>query len=123
MSLIETMVALVVIVVGLTALQRALSQGTVSGQQATARTQAVLLGRGQLEQLRLQGFTALATQHSPTEPAPFRDSQQQVMAETFRWHIAVAPRTDDLLEVQLRVVWPWPAQTYHVGLATLVSRH
>jgi Tfp pilus assembly protein PilV len=117
------MVALVVIVVGLAALRHAFPQNLATGRQALARTQATLLGKGQLEHLRLRGFTALTQDHFATTPEPFVDSQQQAMAGPFRWQAEVHREADDLLAVHVRVVWPWPAQTYQVRLATYVSRH
>ena len=122
-SLIETMVALVVIVVGLTALRHVFPHNLVLEQQAVARIQATLLGKSQLEQLRLRGFTALAEAHFATTPAPFVDSQQQVVSGPFRWQARVDREAEDLLAVHVHVVWPWPAQTYQVRLATYVSRH
>jgi Tfp pilus assembly protein PilV len=119
-SLVETMVALVVIVVGLSALQHSFPQGLVVGRQAMERTQATLLARGQLEQLRLRQFQALARSTSAT-PEPFLDSQQQTTFERFRWQTEVIPVATDLLEVRLQVVWPWPQPKHQVQLATYVS--
>lgn len=123
LSLVETMVALVVIVLGLTALRHAFPSHLAMERQAADRMQATLLGKGQLENLRLQGFTALASARFATTPEPFMDSHQQVIASPFRWHAEVRKEAEDLLAVQLRVVWPWPAQTHQVRLATYVSRH
>jgi len=123
LSLVETMVALVVIVVGLTALRHVFPHNLATERQAVERMQATLLGKSQLEQLRLRGFTALAEAHFTTTPEPFLDSQQQAAAEPFRWQAEVHRETEDLLAVHLRVVWPWPAQTHQVRLATYVSRH
>ncbi len=117
------MVALVVIVLGLTALRHAFPSHLAMERQAADRMQATLLGKGQLENLRLQGFTALASARFATTPEPFMDSHQQVIASPFRWHAEVRKEAEDLLAVQLRVVWPWPAQTHQVRLATYVSRH
>ena len=58
LSLVETMVALVVIVVGLTTVQRLFPQGVATGRHSLERTQATLLARGKLEQLRLRDFDA-----------------------------------------------------------------
>jgi hypothetical protein len=77
-----------------------------------------LLGKNQLEQLRLRGFSALAT-----TPEPFVDSQQQAVDGPFRWQAEVYHEAEELLAVHVRVVWPWPAQTHQVRLATYVSRH
>lgn len=123
LSLVETMVALVVIVVGLTALRHVFPHNLATERHAIERMQATLLGKGQLEQLRLGGFTALAGAHFATTPEPFLDSQQQVVSESFRWQAEVRQEAEDLLAVHLRVVWPWPAQTHQVRLATYVSRH
>ena len=87
------------------------------------RIQATLLGKSQLEQLRLRGFTALAEAHFATTPEPFLDSQQQAGTEPFRWQAEVHRAAEELLAVHLRVVWPWPAQTHQVRLATYVSQH
>jgi Tfp pilus assembly protein PilV len=122
-SLIETMVALVVIVVGLAALRHAFPTHLATAQQALEQVQATLLGKNQLEQLRLRGFSALATAPLATTPEPFVDSQQQVIDGPFRWHAEVYHEAEDLLAVHVRVVWPWPAQTHQVRLATYVSRH
>jgi hypothetical protein len=116
------MVALVVIVVGLTALRHSFPANLALGRQAIERMQATLLGKGQLDTLRLQGFAALVAAPIATTPEPFRDSQQQVIESPFRWHAEIRQEADDLLAVQLRVVWPWPAQTHQVRLATYVSR-
>lgn len=123
LSLVETMIALVVIVVGLSALRHMFPQNLATGRQAVERVQATLLGKSQLEQLRLRGFTALTQAGVATAPAPFLDSQDQVMAGPFRWHAEVHQEAEDLLAVHVRVVWPWPAQTHQVHLATYVSRH
>ncbi|GIX48238.1 MAG: hypothetical protein KatS3mg131_2449 [Candidatus Tectimicrobiota bacterium] len=123
LSLIETLVALVVLVVGLAAVQRLFPQGLATGRQALARTQATLLAKGQLEQLRLQGFAHLAgLSGAPTPPAPFRDSAQQVIFPRFRWQVEVQRVAEDLLAVSLRVRWPWPRHTGQVELVTYVSR-
>jgi len=117
------MMALVVIVVGLTALRQVFPQHLATERQAVERIQATLLGKSQLEQLRLRGFTALADTHFATTPEPFLDSQQQALTAPFRWQAEVYQEAEDLLAVHVRVVWPWPAQTHQVRLATYVSRH
>jgi type II secretory pathway pseudopilin PulG len=122
-SLVEIMVALVVIVVGLAALRRAFPTHLATEQQALEQVQATLLGKNQLEQLRLRGFSVLATAPLATTPEPFVDSQQQVIDGPFRWQAEVYHEAEDLLAVHVRVVWPWPAQTHQVRLATYVSRH
>ena len=123
LSLVETMVALVVIVVGLAALRHVFPNNLATERQAVERMQAALLGKSQLEQLRLRGFTALADAHFATTPEPFLDSQQYVVTEPFRWQAEVRQEAEDLLAVHIRVVWPWPAQTHQVRLATYISRH
>jgi prepilin-type N-terminal cleavage/methylation domain-containing protein len=123
LSLVETMVALVVIVVGLAGVQRFFPQGLAAGRHSLERTQAALLARGKLEQLCAQGFEALAGAIPlAATPESFVDSQQQIIFPRFRWQAEVVRRAEDLLEVRLRVVWPWPRQTYHVSFATYVSR-
>src|ERR671923_238878 len=115
LSLVETMAALVVIVIGLVGIQRYFPEGLAAGRQSLERTQATVLGRGKLEHLRLQGFETLATAaHPPATPEPFLDSQQQIVFPRFRWQAEVRQQAVDLLEVHLRVVWPWPQQTYRV---------
>jgi len=123
-SLVEVMAALVVFLVGLPALAHFFSEGLTTGRNSLERTQATLLGKGKLEELRLQGFEALgdADRHAST-PEPFQDSHQQVVFARFRWQAEVTRLEGDLLEVRLRVVWPWPRQTYHVSFATYVSKH
>jgi prepilin-type N-terminal cleavage/methylation domain-containing protein len=123
LSLVETMVALMVIVIGLAGVQRFFPQGLATGRHSLERTQATLLGKGKLEELRLQGFAALAGAAPATaSPAPFLDGQQQVVLPRFRWQAEVLRSAEDLLEVHLRVVWPWPQQTYQVGFATYVGQ-
>ena len=122
-GLVETMVALVVIVIGLAALRHAFPTHLATGQQALEQVQATLLGQSQLEQLRMRGFAALATASLATTPEPFVNSQQQVLDGPFRWHAEVYREAEDLLAVHVRVVWPWPAPTHQVRLATYVSRH
>ena len=122
-SLVETMIALVVIVVGLSALRHTFPTHLATEQQALEQVQATLLGKNQLEQLRLRGFSALVTAPLATTPEPFVDSQQQVVDGPFRWQAEVYHEAEDLLAVHVRVVWPWPAQTHAVRLATYVSRH
>jgi hypothetical protein len=117
------MVALMVIIIGLAGVQRFFPQGLATGRHSLERTQATLLGKGKLEELRLQGFEALtAAGHPMGPPEPFLDSQQQVASPRFRWQAEVMRPAEDLLEVHLRVVWPWPQQTYQVGFATYVSK-
>lgn len=118
----ETMVALVVIVVGLSALQQSFPQGLAIGRQAMERTQATLLARGQLEQLRLSDFRTLAT-YATTAPEPFFDSQQHATSERFRWQAEVVPVATNLLEVRMRVLWPWPTANHQLQLATYVSKY
>jgi Tfp pilus assembly protein PilV len=117
------MVAMVVIVVGLSALRHAFPSNLATERHALERVQATLLGKNQVEYLRLRGFSALATTRFATTPEPFLDSQQQVVDGPFRWQAEVQQEAEDLLAVHVRVVWPWPAQTYQVRLATYVSRH
>jgi type II secretory pathway pseudopilin PulG len=122
-SLVETMVALVVIVVGLAALRHAFPTHLATERQALEQVQAVLLGKNQLEQLRMRGFPVLATARFATTPESFLDSHQQAVDGPFRWQAEVYHEAEDLLAVHVRVVWPWPAQTRQVHLATYVSRH
>src|SRR5262245_61033883 len=122
-GLIETMIALVLIVVGLAALRHAFPTHLATEQQALEQVQATLLGKNQLEQLRLRGFSVLVTAPLMTTPEPFVDSQQQVVDGPFRWQAEVYHEAEDLLAVHVRVVWPWPAQRHAVRLATYVSRH
>jgi hypothetical protein len=117
------MIALVVIVVGLTVLRQAFPINLATEQQALEQVQATLLGKNQLEQLRLRGFAVLATMRFAPRPEPFVDSQQQPVDGPFRWQAEVHHEAEDLLAVYIRVVWPWPAQTHQVHLATYVSRH
>jgi Tfp pilus assembly protein PilV len=117
------MVAMVVMVVGLSALRHAFPTHLATERQAAERVQATLLGKNYLEQLRLQGFAALATLPSTTTPEPFRDDQQHMTEERFRVQTTVTPEAEDLLAVHVQVVWPWPASTHRVRLATYVSRH
>jgi hypothetical protein len=117
------MIALVVIVVGLSALRHTFPTHLATEQQALEHVQATLLGKNQLEQLRLRGFSVLMTAPLMTTPEPFVDSQQQVVDGPFRWQAEVYHEAEDLLAVHVRVVWPWPAQTHVVRLATYVSRH
>src|SRR5262249_47785457 len=109
-SLVETMIALVVIMVGLSALRHTFPTHLAIEQQALEQVQATLLGKNQLEQLRLRGFSALVTAPATTLE-PFVDSQQQVVDGPFRWQAEVYHEAEDLLAVHVRVVWPWPAQT------------
>lgn len=123
LSLVETMVALMVMVIGLAGVQRFFPQGLATGRHSLERTQATLLGKGKLEELRLQGFEVLAVaEHPAAPPEPFLDGQQQVVFPRFRWQAEVMRSAEGLLEVHLRVVWPWPQQTYQVGFATYVSQ-
>jgi type II secretory pathway pseudopilin PulG len=121
-SLMETMAALVVIVIGLSALQQAFPQGLAMRRQAMERTQATLLARGQLEQLRLSDFHTLTT-YATTTPEPFLDSQQQAIPEPFRWQAEVVPVATDILEVRMQVVWPWPRPRHQLQLATYVGKY
>lgn len=123
LSLIEIMIALVVIVVGLSALRHVFPDNLATERHAVERMQATLLGKSQLEHLRLRGFTALAEAHFATTPEPFLDRQQQVVTGPFRWQAEVHQEAEGLLAVHVRVVWPWPAQTHQVRLATYVNRH
>ena len=122
-SLVETMVALVVIVVGLSALRHTFPTHLATEQQALEQIQATLLGKNQLEQLRLRGFSALVTVPLAATPEPFVDSQQQAIDGPFRWQAEVYHEAEDLLAVHVRVVWPWPAQTHQVRLATYISQY
>ena len=122
-SLIETMMALVVIVVGLSVLRHAFPGHLATERHAIERVQATLLGKNQLEHLRLLGFPTLATTRFAAIPEPFLDNRQQVTDSPFRWQAEIQQEADDLLAVHVRVVWPWPARTYQVRLATYVSRH
>ena len=117
------MVALVVIVGGLSVLGQAFPRNLATERHAIERVQATLLGKNQLEHLRLQGFPTLAATRLAATPEPFLDSRQQVVDSPFRWQAEIQQEADDLLAVQVRVVWPWPAQTHQVRLATYVSRH
>jgi hypothetical protein len=117
------MVALVVIVVSLSVLRHTFPTHLATGRQALAQVQATLLGKNQVEQLRLRGFPALVTTRFATTPEPFVNSQQQIIDGPFRWQAEVYHAAEDLLAVHVRVVWPWPAQTHQVRLATYVSRH
>ena len=123
LSLVETMVTLVVIVVGLAAVQRIFPQELATGRHALERTQATMLARGKLAQLRLQGFEALTVAaHQVASPEPFRDSQHQVVFPRFRWQVETIRRAADVVEVQVQVMWPWPRQTHRVHFATYVSQ-
>jgi type II secretory pathway pseudopilin PulG len=124
LSLVETMVALMVLVVGLAGVQHFFPQGLATGRHALEHTQATWLARGKLEQLRLQGFDMLLTASMPTTtPTPFLDSQQHIVFPRFRWQTEITRQAEDLLEVRLRVLWPGPRQMYHVDFATYVSKH
>jgi len=124
LSLVEAMVALVVIMTGLTGLWHVFPEGLATGRHSLERTQATLLGKGQLEALRLAGFDAIGDgQRFEATPEPFLDSRRQVVAPQFRWQAQVIRLAADLLEVHVRVVWPWPQQTHQVNLATYISKH
>src|SRR5215468_10273098 len=55
LGLIEIMMAIVVIIVGLAALRHAFPTHLATERQALEQMQAILLGKNQLEQLRLRG--------------------------------------------------------------------
>ncbi|MBI3328688.1 MAG: hypothetical protein HYZ81_18550 [Nitrospinae bacterium] len=117
------MAALVVVLTGMTALVHFFPEGLATSRHSLERTQATLLGKGKLEELRLEGFEAIAdAQRFAGTPEPFWDSHQQVVFERFRWQAEVTQLAGDLVEVRLRVVWPWPRHTHHVSFATYVSR-
>ena len=122
-SLIETMVALVVIVVGLSVLRHTFPRNVATERHALERVQATLLGKNQLEHLRHLDFPTLANTRFATMPEPFLDNRQQVIDGPFRWQAEIQQEADDLLAVHVRVVRPWPARTHQVRLATYVSRH
>ena len=122
-SLVETMVALLVMAVGLAGVYRAFPQGLATGRHALERTQASLLAEGKLEQLRAQGFETLAAAASSnSSPKPFANSIQHPVFSRFRWQTEVARRAEDLLEIHLRVTWPWPRQAHHLSFTTYVSK-
>lgn len=124
LTLPETLIALVVVMTGLVGVIHLFPQGFATGRHSLERTQATLLGKGQLDALRLEGFDAIAhAQRFETMPASFVDSRQEVVSPQFRWQAEVIPVAGDLVEVHLRVVWPWPQQTHQVKLATYVSKH
>lgn len=124
LSLVEAMIALVVVMTGLIGVVQLFPQGLATSRHSRERTQATLLARGQLDTLRLEGFDAIAdAQRFGPGPEPFLDSQQEVVSGQFRWQAEVIRLAGDLLEVHLRVVWPWPQQRYQVNLATYVSKH
>ncbi len=122
-SLIDAMMAMVVMVLGLSALRNAFPTHLATERQASERVQATLLGKNYLEQLRLRGFAALAALPQTTTPEPFVDDQQQVVEERFRVQMTRALEAEDLVAVHVKVVWPWPASTHQVQLATYISRH
>jgi len=117
------MVALVVIVVGLSVLGHTFPRNLATERHAIERVQATLLGKNQLEHLRLHGFPTLATTRFAATAEPFLDSQQQVVDGPFGWQAEIQQEADDLLAVHVHVMWPSQAQTYQVRLATYVSRH
>jgi Tfp pilus assembly protein PilV len=124
LSLVEAMIALVVVMTGLIGVVQLFPQGLATSRHSRERTQATLLAKGQLNALRLEGFDAIAdAQRFGSGPEPFLDSQQEVVSLQFRWQAEVIRLAGDLLEVHLRVVWPWPQQRYQVNLATYVSKH
>lgn len=123
MSLVEAMVALVVILTGVTGLLHLFPEGLATGRHSLERTQATLLGKGQMEALRLEGFDAIGDgQRFGDTPEPFLDSRRAVISPQFRWQAEVIRLAGDLLEVHVRVVWPWPQQTHQVNLATYISK-
>ena len=124
LSLVEAMIALVVVMTGMIGLVHLFPQGLATGRHSRERTQATLLAKGRLDALRLEGFEAIADlQRFGAEPEPFLGSQQEVVSAQFRWQAEVIRLAGDLLEAHLRVVWPWPQQRYQVKLATYVSKH
>ena len=123
LSLVEAMAAVVVVLAGMTAVLHFFPDSMATGRHSLERTQATLLGKGKLEELRLEGFEAIADpRRLATAPAPFWDSDQRVAFPRFRWQAEVNRVAEDLLDVRLRVMWPWPDQKFHLSFATYVSK-
>lgn len=121
-SLVETMLALMVLVGGVAALRHAFPTHLATARQAAERIQATLLGQQHVERLRLRGFTALAPGQQATMPVTCVPSLAPEMGERFCVQEHIVHETDALLALHVRVTWPQPAATHEVRLATYVSR-
>lgn len=122
LSLIETMIAMVVLVGGVTALRHVFPTHLATERQATERLQATLLGQQHVERLRLRGFTALEPLQSATMSATCVPSAVAETAERFCVQEHLASESPDLLAIHVRVAWPRPVATHEVRLATYISR-
>jgi len=106
-TLVEVMIALVVIAIGIMALSGVQTRSSTDVYETGRTSRALALAQERLETIRAVGYTAAAS-----------DSGQQ---EVFNWMARVDSVGLDLKSIDVTVTWPEQQQTRNVRLTTLLS--
>ncbi len=117
-TILEVLVAILIIAFGLLALMRALSGGLVGSKKGYDITVATLLAQEKLEELRYSSWDSLASSGSRTcFPSP---------NENFQWEITVdtIDPSPYLKEVSLSIWWPAGASSQRcVNFKTYMAKY
>jgi type IV pilus assembly protein PilV len=106
-TLVELMIALVVIAIGIIALSGVQTRSSRDVYATGRATQALAMAEDRVEQIRSVGYTAAAS-----------DSGQTTV---FSWIARVDSTAPDLKHIDVTVTWPEQSQTRAVELQTLLS--
>ncbi|MEO5362001.1 MAG: prepilin-type N-terminal cleavage/methylation domain-containing protein [Magnetococcus sp. DMHC-8] len=116
-TLVEAMVALLILSVGMLALGRLQGSMTQSSAQAKARTEALRLAEGKIEELR--GFSSLAAVTGYANSADTVTGTNAVFTRSWSWTNTAAPA---YRSVQVTVAWQDRSGSQSVGLRTLLGQ-
>ncbi len=115
-TLVEAMVALLILSVGLLALGRLQGTVTQSSAQAKARTEALRLAEGKIETLR--GFNSMATLSGYANGSDTVTGTNALFTRSWNWTTTAIPATRS---VNLTVTWSDRSGNQTVGLNALLG--
>lgn len=113
-TLLELMIAMMVLGLSLTVILEVISSGTALGHDVHRTTEAILLARWKINQMEIEGFPPLGVREGAFEEPYYG----------YSWVSDVRPTDDDnLRELHLRIKWREGLLEKDIDMATLLYNY
>lgn len=120
-SLIEVLVALVIISISLVGLTSVFSQSFQMKRFAHDITLATLLGQEILDQYIFPLYPPSPSfETAPSEFRSFTDEQGKPIFPRFRWQTKTERDQQGRVTLRVSIYWPWPENRHHLEFVTYV---
>lgn len=120
-SLVETLIAIAVLGMGLTLILGIFRASGDMHNKGNNIIQASHLGQMKMEELVQKGYKGIVTgSKSYNKPLEFYENGK-IVNETYRWSAEITKQEQDLVKLNVQVLWPWPENSHHVEFSTLLA--